>query len=114
MSGQTLAQRHADAVAFLAASVEGYRYAMSHKEETIKLAKEVTNARADDQRQAFVYDEVLRYTAIDPEMNIPTDKLKWMQDLFIKTGVLTAPVQFDRFIDPEPRQKALDMLNTQK
>jgi len=114
MPGKVIAERKDDAVAFLAASVEGYRYAMAHRDETIKLAKDVTNAKEDDQRQSFVFDEVLRYNAIDPEMNIPVEKLKWMQDLFIKTETLPGPVNFETFIDAGPRQNALDLLKAQK
>jgi NitT/TauT family transport system substrate-binding protein len=114
MSGQTIKARTADVTAFLAASIESYRYAMGHRDETIKLAKEAINAKEDDARQSYVFDEVVRYNAIDPEMNIPRDKLTWMQDLFIKTGTLTGPVNFDTFIDPAPRQKALDLISAAK
>ncbi len=114
MSAKTIAERGDDAVKFLAASMESYRYAMSHRDETVKMAKDIINAKPEDERQAFVFEEVVRYNAIDVDMSIPTDKLKWMQDLFIKTGTLTGPVDFAKFLEPAPRQKALDLIASKK
>ena len=40
-------------------------------------------------------------------MPIPMDKLAWMQELLIKTGNLTRPLDLAKMTDGEPREKAL-------
>jgi NitT/TauT family transport system substrate-binding protein len=73
----------------------------------VKLTKEMTKSKDDDPRASFVYDEVVKYNAVDPDMPIPQQKLAWMQDLFIKTGNLNKPVDLAKFIDASVRDKAL-------
>lgn len=107
MSGKTLAQRGGQAQAFLAAQIAALRFAMSNRDKAIALTKEVTEAKPDDPRAAYIYDEVKRYSAIDPDMLIPTDKLAWMQDLLIKTGNLEKKADLKTLVDDGPLKKAL-------
>jgi NitT/TauT family transport system substrate-binding protein len=104
---RTLTQRNADVVAFLAAQMAGLRYALANRDKTIELALKITNAKADDPRAAYIYDEVKKYAAIDPDMPIPTNKLTWMRDLLTKTGNLTKQVDFAKLVDGSAREKAL-------
>jgi NitT/TauT family transport system substrate-binding protein len=104
---RTLTQRNADVVAFLAAQMAGLRYALANRDKTIELALKITNAKADDPRAAYIYDEVKKYAAIDPDMPIPMDKLTWMRDLLTKTGNLTKQVDFAKLVDGSAREKAL-------
>ncbi len=106
-SAKTLAQRPDDVVHFLAAEMSALRYALDNRDKVIALTKEVTEAKADDPRAAYIFDEVKRYGAIDPQMPIPLDKLKWMQELLLKTGNLTKTIDLATMIDDAPRQKAL-------
>ncbi len=110
ITGKTLAERRDDAVAFLAAQIEGLRYALSHREETIKLAVELSGAKPDDPRPAFVYDEFVKYKAFDPEISIPMDKLAWMQEQFVKNGSLSQAGDISKIVDPVPRAKALEIV----
>jgi len=48
-------------------------------------------------RAAYIYDEVVRLKAIDPDMPLPMDKLGWMKELLTRTGNLTK-----RWISPRP------------
>jgi ABC-type nitrate/sulfonate/bicarbonate transport system substrate-binding protein len=107
MSGKTLAQRGGEAEAFLAAQVTALRFAMGNRDKAIALTKEVTEAKPDDPRAAYIYDEVKRYSAIDPDMPIPTDKLEWMQDLLIKTGNLEKKADLKTLVDDRPLKKAV-------
>jgi NitT/TauT family transport system substrate-binding protein len=111
MSSKTLAQRGDEAVKFLAADMQGLRYALANKDAEVKLAKEMTDAKPDDTRAAFVFDEVTKYKAIDPEMPIPMEKLGWMMDLFVKTENLAKPMDLTKFVDAGPREKALALAN---
>ena len=54
-------------------------------------------------------DEVVRYSAVTPDIPIPTDKLAWMRELLTKTGNLTKPLDLARFTDDSLRAKALEL-----
>jgi len=111
MSGKTLAQRGDEAVRFLAANMQALRHSLANKDEAVKLAKEMTDAKPDDARASFVFDEVAQYKAVDPEMPIPMEKLGWMMELFVRTENLAKPMDLTKFVDAGPRQKALAAVN---
>src|SRR5262245_52673023 len=107
VSGRTLTSKNAEVVSFLAAQIAALRFAMANRDKVIALATEITQAKADDPRAAYIFDEVKKYSAIDPEMPIPMDKLAWMRELLAKTGNLTKPVDFTKLVDGSVRDKAL-------
>jgi len=107
MASKTLAQRSDDATNFLAAQIAALRFAMANRDKVVALTKAVTEAKPDDPRAAYIFDEVARYSAIVPDMPIPTDKLAWMQDLLLKTGNLEKKADLKALVDQAPLQKAL-------
>ena len=110
VTGKTIAQRRDDTIRFLAAEIAALRYAFSHRDETIALSREATAAKPDDPRPAFVYDSVVKHRDVDPEINIPMDKLDWMQNELVKTGNLQRPGDLNKIVDASPRAKALEMV----
>src|SRR5262249_14966538 len=50
---KTLAQRSNDVAHFLAAEMQGLRYALDNRDKMIALSKEVTSAKDDDPRAAY-------------------------------------------------------------
>jgi NitT/TauT family transport system substrate-binding protein len=110
VSGKTLTQRNAEVVSFLAAQIASLRYAMANRDKVIELATKITEAKPDDPRAPYVFDEVKKYSAIDPEMPIPLEKLAWMRELLTKTGNLTKPVDFAKLADGSAREKALGVV----
>jgi NitT/TauT family transport system substrate-binding protein len=104
---RTLAQRGDELARFLAAEMTGLRHALADRDGAIALAKEVSGAKPDDPRAAYIYDEVIKYKAVDPAMPIPMDKLIWMKDLLTRTGNLTKPLDLAKMTDGGPRAKAL-------
>lgn len=109
MSGATIAQHRPEAVRYLAAQIRAVRYALAHRAEELALARQMTGAKADDPRPAFIFDEVQREQAVDPTMPIPVDKLAWMEDLLIKTGNLQTKIDFTSFVDDSLRRDALKL-----
>jgi len=105
-SGRALAKKHDDAVRFLAAEMSALRYALSHRDEAIKLTQEVTGAKPDDPRPAYIFDDTVRTAGVDPDISIPMDKVKWMQDLLIKNGQLAKPFDLNTMTAPEIRAEA--------
>jgi len=108
-SAKTLAARKDDAARFLAAEMAGFRHALANRDQTIQLTREITLAKPDSPLPAFTYDEVKRYSAVDPDMPIPINKLSWLRDLLVTTGNLTKPVDLDAFVDADVRTRALQI-----
>jgi NitT/TauT family transport system substrate-binding protein len=107
MTGKTLTDRREDAVRFLTAQIKAFRYAVSHRDEAIRLAVEASGAKADDPRPAFIYDEGVQPGVVDPEFSIPRDNLLWLQDQMIALGQLAKAGDIDRLIEPDIRKEAL-------
>jgi NitT/TauT family transport system substrate-binding protein len=105
-NSKVLAKRRDDLVRFVAAEMDAYKYAADHRDETIKLAHEVTHAKPDDKRAEFITDQALRDKQIDPTLAIPADRIDWMQDLFVKAGVLPKTVPTASIIDTGVRDDA--------
>ncbi|HEY1311417.1 MAG TPA: ABC transporter substrate-binding protein [Pseudolabrys sp.] len=98
-SSKVLAERRDDLVKFVAAEMDAYAYAAAHRDETIKLAQELTHAKPDDKRAEFITDQALKEKQIDPALAIPADRIEWMQELFVKAGVIPKAVPVGELID---------------
>jgi NitT/TauT family transport system substrate-binding protein len=109
-TAKKLAERGDDAVKFLAAEMSALRYALSHREETIALTRQIINAKPDDPRPAFVYDDAIQNRAIDPTLPLPADKIQWIQEQMVKAGRLKAPLELSAVTAPEYREKALKVI----
>jgi NitT/TauT family transport system substrate-binding protein len=107
MTGKTLSERREDAVRFMAAQIKALRYAVTHRDETIALAREATSAKADDPRPAFIYDEGVKPGAVDPEFSIPVENLAWIQDQMVALGQLAKPGDIGKLVYPDIRKEAL-------
>jgi NitT/TauT family transport system substrate-binding protein len=107
MSGKTLATRHDDAVAFITAYMQGVRFALTHRTETIQLTREIIGAIPDDPRAPYVYDDTIKNGLIDPDMGLPMEGFRWMQDEFVKGGNLNAAGDIAKVADPTIRDAAL-------
>jgi len=106
-STKLLAARHDDAVHFMAAEIQAWRYAVAHRDEELKLTRKITGIKADDPRPEFVYDDAMRSHAVDPEFTIPVQKLQWMNEELVKEGNLKQAIELAKVIDPDIRAKAL-------
>jgi NitT/TauT family transport system substrate-binding protein len=109
-TAKKLAERGDDAVKFLAAEMSALRYALSHREETIALTRQIINAKPDDPRPAFVYDDAIQNRAVDPTLPLPADKIQWIQEQMVKAGRLKAPLELSAVTAPEYREKALKVI----
>jgi NitT/TauT family transport system substrate-binding protein len=98
-SSKVLAERRADLVNFVAAEMDAYKYAATHRDAAIKLAQELTHAKPDDKRAEFITDQAIRDKQIDPTLAIPADRIEWMQGLFVKSGVIPKTVPVNTLID---------------
>jgi NitT/TauT family transport system substrate-binding protein len=105
-SSKALAEKRAELVKFLAAEMDAYAFAATHRDNTVKLAHDMTHAKLDDARAAFITDQAIRDRQIDPTLAIPVDRIDWMQELFVKAGVIPKAVPSATLIDPSVHDEA--------
>lgn len=109
----TIKNRHDGLVHYLAAEMIALRYAMSHRDETLALTREITGIAADDPRPAYIYDDAVRTHAVDPEIGLPLAKLDWMQQQSVKAGDQPRAADLAKISDPGPREEALKLADKQ-
>jgi NitT/TauT family transport system substrate-binding protein len=105
-SNKVLTERRADLVKFIAAEMDAYQFAATHRDEAVKLARELTHAKPDDKRAEFIVDQALKNKQIDPTLAVLAGRIEWMQQLFIKAGVLKQAVPVGTLIDASVREDA--------
>ncbi|HUC61584.1 MAG TPA: ABC transporter substrate-binding protein [Alphaproteobacteria bacterium] len=109
-SGKVLREKHDLAVRFLAAEMKALHFAMTHRDATLALTREITGVKPDDPRPAFIYDDALRTHAVDPTLAIPRAKFAWLQAQSIKSGEQPKPVDLSTFLDDSVRREALALI----
>lgn len=110
-STKMLYTKHDDAVQFLTAEMTALRYALSHRDETLKLTRDISGEKADDPRPDYVFDQAIRAHAVDPTMAVPLEKLSFMQDLLVKTSIIQKPMDVAKMVDDSVREQALKLLS---
>src|SRR4030095_17005185 len=83
MSARTVERRREAAVQFLAGYMEGLRYCVGHRDGAITLSAEI-NDESPDARYAFAYEEIVNGRMVSLNMEIPRDRIAWMQDLMMR------------------------------
>lgn len=106
MTGKTIAAKREDAINFVAAEMDALTFAVSHRDETIKLTQDSIHTKPDDPRPAYAFDHTVKQNAVDPAIALPLDKLNWMQDQLVKAGNLKAPVDLAKITDTAIRAEA--------
>jgi NitT/TauT family transport system substrate-binding protein len=107
MTGKTITGRRTDAINFLAAEIDALKFAVGHRDETIRLTQDTIHAKPDDPRPAYAFDDTVKQHAIDPSVALPLDKLNWMQNELVKAGNLKAPIDLMKVTDVEIRAEAM-------
>ena len=107
-SGKALAERREDAIRYLTAQSKALRYALAHRDETIKLTAEATDAKPDDPRPAFVFDEAVKVGAIAPDLPLPMDKLAWMQQEMVELGQIPKAGDLAKMVNGDIRVQTLE------
>jgi NitT/TauT family transport system substrate-binding protein len=109
-TAKKLAERGDDAVKFLAAEMNALRFALSHRDETIALTREISQAKPDDPRPGFVFDDAVEHKAVDPTLPLPAEKIQWIQEQMVKAGNIPKPLDLKAVTAPEYREKALKLV----
>ena len=100
--------RRDDIVRFLTAQMQGYRHALTNRDEELRVTREITSIKPEDKRPEFMFDEASNpKTGIDPAMPISMDKLAWLQDRLVAAGNMTQRSDLTRVVNTELRAEAL-------
>ena len=106
-TARNIAERGDDVVRLLAADIQAHRYAMTHRDAEIALARKTLGLSDTDERAPYMYDFVQRTHAVDPDLALPAEKFAWMQDLLIKTGNMTKPTDLKKLLATDLHAKAI-------
>ena len=109
-TAKTITERGDDAARFLAAEMQALRYALGHKDETVRLAQELTGAKPDDPRPGYIYDFAVQTQAVAPDLPLPIERLQWLQDQMVANGNLSKGGDVNRLVDAALRAKALALV----
>jgi NitT/TauT family transport system substrate-binding protein len=109
-TARALSTHHEAAVRFMMAEMTALHYALSHRDETLKLTREITGIKPDDPRPAYIFDDAVRTHAVDPDLNLPVDKAQWMADQLIEDGKLPKHYDVHQMVDATIRAEALKRL----
>jgi NitT/TauT family transport system substrate-binding protein len=105
---KAIESRRDDIVRFLTAQMQGYRHALTNRDEELRITREITGIKSEDKRPEFMFDEASNpKTGIDPAMTIYPDKLAWLQDKLIAAGNLQQRFDLTRVVNTGLRAEAL-------
>jgi ABC-type nitrate/sulfonate/bicarbonate transport system substrate-binding protein len=107
MTGKTVAMRREDAIRFMTAEIKAWRYAVANRAETIKVTMEATDAKADDPRPAYIFDDAVDNKIVKPDFPIPVENLAWMQDQMVQLGQIPKGGDINKVISAEIGAEAL-------
>ena len=109
-TARVLAARREDAIRYLMAQSRALRFALSHREETLALTREVSDIKPDDPRPAFVFDDAVRTGAIAPDLPVPMDKIAWMRDQLLALDQIPNAGNLAGMVEPAIRVEAMKRL----
>lgn len=104
---QVIAKKRDLLIRFLAANMDGYDYALSHRAETVALTRKVADLSNEDPGPAYIYDEVVTNKSIDPSLVMYPDRLQWVEDMLARHKVIDAKKDVKAYVDDSLRQSAL-------
>jgi NitT/TauT family transport system substrate-binding protein len=105
--GDLIRSRRVQAVAFLAAEMNGYSFAYAHRDKAVALTRRIANLPPGDPVAEASYRDIVEQRAASPAMEIDLDKLRWLRDLLAEDGRMTAKFDPAALIDPSIREAAL-------
>jgi NitT/TauT family transport system substrate-binding protein len=106
-TARVLMRRREDAVRFLAAEMQAFRHALDHREDEIRIAREVAGLKGDDPRPDTIFEVAIGPTGIDPTMPLPLDKIDWMQEQLLRAGNMTRRFESAKMVEADVRAQAL-------
>jgi len=105
--GDLWRKRFDDLVGLLAATMNAYDHALTHKADTVGLARRIAKLPAADPMPAANFDEVISNRSISPTLELDITKLLWLRDFLADEGLIDADFEPGTMIDRSARERAL-------
>jgi NitT/TauT family transport system substrate-binding protein len=94
-------------VAFVAAEMNGYGFALAHRDKEIALTRRIAGLPPGDPVAEANYREVVEQRAVSAALEIDLEKLRWLRDLLAEDGRMAAKFDPAAVTDPSVREAAL-------
>jgi NitT/TauT family transport system substrate-binding protein len=98
-------------VSLVAAEMNAYGFALTHRDKEIALTRRVAGLPPGDPVAEANYREAVEQRAVSPAMEIDLDKLRWLRDLLAEDGRMAAKFDPVTVTDPSIREAALLRVN---
>ncbi|MGH3437012.1 MAG: ABC transporter substrate-binding protein [Sciscionella sp.] len=108
---QALKNKPKAAVKFLAAEIEGLRYAVSHPQTEITLAAQKSGVSANNPGVAYLNKLITDAHAVATDGKAPVDKLQWLENFLVKYHFINGNVDINKLVDDSYRQRALKLIS---
>jgi len=105
--GDVIRARRPLAVAFVAAEMTAYAFALGHHDREIALTRRIAGLPPGDPLAEAGWREVVEQGALSPAAEIDLDKLRWLRDLLAEDGRMAAKFDPAAVTDASVREAAL-------
>ena len=105
--GDLWRKRFDDLVGLLAATMNAYDHALTHKADTVRLARRIAKLPAADPMPAANFDEMISNRSISPTLELDITKLLWLRDFLADEGLIDSEFEPGTMIDRSARERAL-------
>jgi ABC-type nitrate/sulfonate/bicarbonate transport system substrate-binding protein len=106
-SASSLKHKGAEAVSFLAAEMQGIRYALAYPQAEIALTARILHKPTSDPGIAYLDHVIVDARAASPTVAIPMAKLRWLVNFDYAHGILDKKPDLGRVTDDSFRERAL-------
>jgi NitT/TauT family transport system substrate-binding protein len=104
--GALVRQKPDQLTSFMAAEMNAYGFALTHRAEVVALTRRIAGMPPADPVAEVGYDEVIEHGAVSAAIEIDIEKLRWMRDLLAEDGRLAAKFDPATLTDTNIREAA--------
>ena len=105
--GDLWRKRFDDLIGLLTATMNGYDHALTHRADTVALARRIAKLPATDPMPVVNFDEVVQNRSILPTLELDITRLLWLRDFLADERLIDAEFEPGTMIDRSARGRAL-------
>src|SRR5258708_15558128 len=109
--GDLIRSKRTQVVAFIAAEMKAYGFALAHRDKVVPLTRRIAGLPPGDPVAEVSYREVVEQRAASPAIEIDLEKLRWLRDLLADDGRMAAKFDPAAVTDPSILEAALIRVN---
>jgi NitT/TauT family transport system substrate-binding protein len=110
--GDVWRKRADELVRLLAATMNGYDHALTHRAETIALTRRIAKIAANDPTPEASFEETTQNRSVSPTLEVDISKLLWLRDYLSEDGRIEQDFEPETMVDKSIRERALARLKT--